>query len=313
MKRNLFALACLITANFGFAQIPTYVPTSGLVAWYGFSGNTNDSSGNGNNMTLNGGIVAVADRADVPNSAYGFNGTSGYMVSSALSHTFTQAGDFSFSIWCKVKGNTATGVAMMSGVSTSGRHIWNVQTNTTQPMFGTNKQGSAWNWAYGTAFTLNKWEHYVGTYSNGNMVLYINGVQVVTQTNTYTTATSSANPLYIGRGLSATAGFFNGDIDDVGIWNRVLTAAEISNLYLSTLGTSETSVKGSLGIYPNPAKDVINIKTDSRKDFEYTIVDASGRRVAAGKALNSINVSELNSGVYWLQTNFAKPTQFIKE
>ena len=30
------------------------VPTNGLVAWYPFNGNANDSSGNGNNGTLHG-------------------------------------------------------------------------------------------------------------------------------------------------------------------------------------------------------------------------------------------------------------------
>ena len=65
MKRNLLALACVLTASLGFAQLPTYVPTSGLIAWFGFTGNLNDSSGNNNNLTLNGGVVASSDRADV--------------------------------------------------------------------------------------------------------------------------------------------------------------------------------------------------------------------------------------------------------
>ena len=314
MKRNLLALACVLTASLGFAQLPTYVPTSGLIAWFGFTGNLNDSSGNNNNLTLNGGVVASSDRADVANNAYSFNGTSGYLNVPTLSQTFTQSGAFSFSIWIKPQASTTTGVAMMSGSSTSNMNIWNFQTNSTQlAMFGTNKQGSAWNWAYSPTFLLDKWEHYVGTYSNGSMTLYKNGVQVATQTNSYTTATSAANPLYIGRGLSTTAGFFKGDIDDIGLWNRVLTAAEINNLLTSTLHTSEVSTKETIALYPNPAKDVINIKNASIKDFEYPIVDANGRRVSTGKASKTINVSSLDTGVYWLQTNFAKPVQFIKE
>lgn len=313
MKTKLLALACVLISYFGFAQPPTYVPASGLLAWYGFSGNTNDASGNNNNLTLNGGVVATTDRIGAVNSAYNFNGSSGYLIVNTFSEAFKQSGAFSFSIWLKVEGNSSTGVAMMSGISTSGRHIWNIQTNTTQGMFGTNKQGSAWNWAYGPSFTLNVWEHYVATYDNGSMILYKNGVQVATQSNTYTTATFSANPLYIGKGLSATSGFFDGDIDDIGIWNRVLTAAEINNIYTSSLSTSEISENETLGVYPNPAKDIINIRNSSKKDFEYTIVDANGRRVSTGKALKSINVSSLKTGVYWLQTNIAKPTQFIKE
>ncbi len=35
-------------------QIPSYVPTNGLVGWWPFNGNANDESGNGNNGTVNG-------------------------------------------------------------------------------------------------------------------------------------------------------------------------------------------------------------------------------------------------------------------
>jgi hypothetical protein len=35
------------------AQVPSYVPTNGLVGWWPFNGNANDESGNGNNGTVN--------------------------------------------------------------------------------------------------------------------------------------------------------------------------------------------------------------------------------------------------------------------
>jgi hypothetical protein len=44
--------------------------------------------------------------------------------------------------------------------------------------------------------------------------------------------TSATLPLYIGRGIGGN--YFNGKIDDIGIWNRCLSACEISDLFTAT-------------------------------------------------------------------------------
>ena len=56
-------LPFLFISVFSFGQVPNYVPTNGLVAWYGFNGNANDESGNGPDGTVNG-----ATLTDVPNT-----------------------------------------------------------------------------------------------------------------------------------------------------------------------------------------------------------------------------------------------------
>ncbi len=50
----------------------------GLLAYYPFSGNANDSSGNGKHGTVNGASL-TSDRCGKANSAYSFNGTSAYI------------------------------------------------------------------------------------------------------------------------------------------------------------------------------------------------------------------------------------------
>jgi hypothetical protein len=42
-------------------NLPAYLPSNGLVAWYPFNGNANDESGNGNDGTVNGAAL-TADR-----------------------------------------------------------------------------------------------------------------------------------------------------------------------------------------------------------------------------------------------------------
>ena len=44
---RLFLLLFGAVSLVAHAQVPDYVPTEGLVAWYPFNGNANDESGNG--------------------------------------------------------------------------------------------------------------------------------------------------------------------------------------------------------------------------------------------------------------------------
>lgn len=215
-----------------FAQLPTNVSPVGLVAWYGLNGNVNDASINGNHCT-NYGATLTTDRNGNANSAYAFDGVSNYLERTTPSFTFSQTGNFSFSIWVK-KASANTGIMLMSGTGTTGVFIWLLQGNNTgTSYFGTNMQQSAWIWAT-SPYSLSQWEHYVGVYtgSNGQMKFYKNGVFQSSATYTYTTATASAIPLYIGKGISS--GNFHGDIDDIGIWNRALTQCEITDLYAGT-------------------------------------------------------------------------------
>ncbi|MDW5288787.1 T9SS type A sorting domain-containing protein [Formosa sp. PL04] len=54
-------------------------------------------------------------------------------------------------------------------------------------------------------------------------------------------------------------------------------------------------------IYPNPVKDVINIKNLSFKDYDFLIFDYSGKLLKQGNSKTSINISDLSSGVYILK------------
>jgi len=63
------------------AQIPSYVPTNGLVGYCPFNGNANDISGNGYNGTVNGATL-INDRFGNANSAYSFIGINNYIGTS---------------------------------------------------------------------------------------------------------------------------------------------------------------------------------------------------------------------------------------
>lgn len=87
-----------------------------------------------------------------------------------------------------------------------------------------------------STFTYNdgKWHFAVITYDQVTLRLYVDGYQVASAA-TATTPESNAQPLVIGRNSRASDSFFNGDIDEVRIWNNDLTAAEVRDLW--RLGT----------------------------------------------------------------------------
>jgi gliding motility-associated-like protein len=201
-----------------------------LLAYWPFSGNTNDQTTNANHLTNNGATL-VADRNGTANAAYSFNGAGNYLEKTIPSFVFSPSGTFSISFWLN-RPSTTGGVAMMSGSGTANNFIWLFSGNSNNNVFGTNKQQSAWIWA-NSPYSLNQWEHYVCMYINGVMRVYRNGVLEVSATYTHTGALATALPFYIGKDIGTS--YFNGSIDDVAIWNRSLTNCEIQKMYTSQL------------------------------------------------------------------------------
>ncbi|MFK7949356.1 MAG: LamG-like jellyroll fold domain-containing protein [Saprospiraceae bacterium] len=82
-----------------------------------------------------------------------------------------------------------------------------------------------------TNLTLNTWSHFVFTYDGSMLTLYVNGVSVGTQPATGT-ITSTTETLHIGTVPFNTTNFLlNGQLDDVCLWSKSLSANEVSVLY----------------------------------------------------------------------------------
>lgn len=85
-----------------------------------------------------------------------------------------------------------------------------------------------------STFSTSTWYHFVATWNGTTVKLYINGTQDVSTSQTVTPAFTT-NPLILGAGYdgSSMAFPFTGTIDEVGIWNTVLTQTQITTLYNS--------------------------------------------------------------------------------
>jgi hypothetical protein len=77
-----------------------------------------------------------------------------------------------------------------------------------------------------TALPLGAWTHLATTYDGVNQRFYVNGALVATKAQTGSIAAGN-QPLRIG-GNSVSGEYFQGVIDEVRIYNRALSAAEIA-------------------------------------------------------------------------------------
>lgn len=76
----------------------------GLLAWYPFTGNALDSSGNGNNLALMGNTALTTDRFGVANSAYRLDGNDDALVTAAA--YYNSSLDHTISLWFKSTDST---------------------------------------------------------------------------------------------------------------------------------------------------------------------------------------------------------------
>lgn len=79
-----------------------------------------------------------------------------------------------------------------------------------------------------TTISPGNWYHVVGTYNGSSAKIYVNGLEENSTDYSGTLDGTSTENNFIGKSSDAT---FNGSIDEVMIFNRSLTATEISDLY----------------------------------------------------------------------------------
>ncbi len=213
----------------GFSQIPT----SGLIGCYPFSGNANDYSNNGNNGIVNNAFLTI-DRFNRLNNAYSFNGTNAYISLSPVNSFLL--GNFTYSTWVKVAAYPANNSVsrIISVGSSNGEQDLSLYNNYTTNWRGWGFSGTnSGNWNYGSLPILNTWYHIAVTRSNTEIRFYINGQYAGNAT--FSISQASYGNMGQKRAIIGArydyAQKFNGVIDDIHIYNRALSAAEITLLY----------------------------------------------------------------------------------
>jgi hypothetical protein len=213
------------------------IPTNGLVGWWPFNGNANDESGSGFNGVVNGSVLA-ADRFGYNQSAYTFDGNDWIEVAdnAALNPV---AG--TVSMWFKTALARVQEIiyktAKFTALNENYGIAWNEDPNRTIEggvKFQSGcKAGVGWQDAMpGKTYADDKWHHIIMTWGDGFVRLYVDGLLAAEKATPVNAADICAGgPLIIGGGWYAPIGTFIGLIDDVAIYNRILTESERAQLY----------------------------------------------------------------------------------
>lgn len=240
-------LFCAFALSNVFSQIPPYVPTTGLIGYWGFNGNTNDESGSNNHGTATN-VSLTTDRFGNANSAYQFNG-----INSRISTTnaFFNVGWESFTISCWTystsflnPNNVNDSEVVINTDPHNGIAITLYGQNNPFKDFFDNKYvflaGSkpnirSWDIAQYTGYsnttrTINTWNHLVLVKTGTTYKFYINGVLDKTVVGSKPADSYFCKIVFGGLASNITPEVFLGKLDDFGIWNRELTQSEISGL-----------------------------------------------------------------------------------
>lgn len=199
--------------------------TYGLVAYYPFNGNANDESGNGNNGTVNEATLTT-DRSGNPNRAYSFDGVNDYIeINNSSSLNLTNA--LSISCWTvKISSSSASSVISKDIPATDQGYRFDFLNEKGRFV----KQGNTFDMT-NLVYSQNIWYHTVILIDGANLKYYINGILDKSYVSTLPVRTTSL-PLLIGSDAEMNPSrFFNGKIDDIRIYNRPLTEADIQLLY----------------------------------------------------------------------------------
>jgi hypothetical protein len=244
---GVLLISCVSCDLFNNAFAPTDLKNlyknSGLVLEYLFSGNANDTSGNNQNGTFQGGTPVLSnDRNGNANRAYTFNGTSNY-IDCGNSPKLNPTDQISVCAWYKPTISFAgagfdpiVGKAYTSHVSPFYQYQLGVTGDTyssSQCKFGF--AVTTTNYAFclittpNNYWTFGNWYFITGTYDGSNIRLYVNG-NLITSNPLTGKMIDYGNNVLIGK-YANVACCLPGIIDNVRIYNRALSTAEIQILY----------------------------------------------------------------------------------
>jgi len=215
---------------------PVQPSNAGLVARYTFDGNVNDSSGKGFNGTVNGATVTY--EVGLFGQAIVLNGTDNVVVVDSVGITADAARTISG--WAKASSSSLpitawSNVFGFTGTAANGQFfdieaVGDSGSTATLGYYGLHRYG----WQRNIRPIDGEWHHLAATFDGTTVAWYGDGKPIGTD---IVDATSVVNPAMVTPGTirmgnrpDQTAAFFPGSLDDVRIYNRALSDAEIGGL-----------------------------------------------------------------------------------
>ncbi|MFN8548756.1 MAG: DUF4038 domain-containing protein [Candidatus Eisenbacteria bacterium] len=276
-------------------------PTDHLALAYSFDEGSGssiaDGSGNGNTGTLHGASFAAGHSG----SAIAFSGVSGYVETPNSPSLDIAGAGITIAFWTRINSTTNgvdyvlvgkpwLGSSMPSPFYQYGVEYSNSGNKTVDFFFGDATGGL--HGPFRLPATAGAWTHVAWSYDGTTVKGYLDGVL---QLSTGVTSALTARHQTLRLGVDgAYQQFMNGRLDDLRIWSRALTAAEVQSAMQSPVGDETSGLAATprrapfdLAIAPNPGEGRVEISftASDGAPLAITIFDSSGRRVRAWPGL----------------------------
>jgi hypothetical protein len=199
-----------------------------------------DSSGHGNDGTYIGVVshgTAGAIASD-PDTATTFDGATGYMDGG---NRFAFTGQQALSLEAWVKANSTTSyLGIASREDTSGgppSEGYVLFVSPSDGVFGFQRLDGASQTTVTSmsVASASAYVHIVATYDGSQMSIYVNGASELTQTASFPIA-GAMNDFVVGAEAGGAEAFFDGAMDEVAVYDHVLTPAQVSTHYMVGTG-----------------------------------------------------------------------------
>lgn len=239
MKRYVQILLLVVAGIFGM-QAQT------SVAHYSFRGNANDGSTFKNHASVNGAKLS-ADRFGWANNAFSFDGTQSAIT--APNANQLQSPTTTISFWVNVKSLPAQGEVYL--LSHGGwQERWKISLPSHgKPVFTTHAATCCndMDSGDGNDLKVNEWRHVVMTHDGSFDRIFMNGIQV--NEKAYSgDLNQTIHPLGIGYNPIDKGNYFDGQLDEVMIFDEALSSSQIYDLYLAQ-STEPTVNEGLVASY----------------------------------------------------------------
>lgn len=288
--------------NQGVQRLKVEPTRSGLSVYYPFNDATStkatDQSGKGNTGTL-------VNMSTPPTSTSGwgtgkvggalrFDGVNDYV---SLASEFDRTGDNAVSFW--VNSSTMSGNIPFFGNQTNPfTYFGHYFSNSSINIYTTTGFSS---FAFPT-FQTNTWYHIVANRTSGTLRVYVNGVE----SSTGGVADTANYRIGLIGYYPNTSSYYSGTIDDVRMYNRALTVAEIQTLYRNNLGqkvnasqnvTGTSLDTGLVGLWSFDGRDISSTTAFDRSGSGNNGTLTSGPVAAIGKVGQGLRFDGLDDYV----------------
>lgn len=266
---NRILIILFLISNTALAQVDLSL---GLKAYYPFSGNANDVSGNNNNPSFNNATLAN-DRFGTANSAYQFNGINNYMQI-PNSPTLNMTNQISIALWVKPMGYytglCANNMLVMKGNTDYITDDYFLRfadevTGCTVPNISQEHFYGRGVVAQTPLVQLNQWYSVVYTNDGTTAKIYVNCILRASGPTTSNSFTN-AHDLFFGHMNDPSYPYWlNGYLDEVRIYNRAINADEVKAYGDCLLLTTGTNIGGIINTYTpvlalNPCENKITVE-----------------------------------------------------